>query len=561
MQHNSLASVDPYPSSVSSSSYNWTSYYPKGLSWDAVIPSKPLFKILDEAAAAYADRPAIDCEGTHLSYAELGALVNRVACGLQGLGIVKGTKVGLFLPNTPYTIAFYFAILKAGGSVVNYNPLYVERELIHQVEDSETDFLVTIDNQALFDKADHVLENSRLKALIICPVPEGKVSIPANQSHIHYRDLIDNDGVVKDVVIDPQEDIAVLQYTGGTTGSPKGAMLTHANLYANMWQIMLWHKPLVVEGQERIVCALPLFHVFAMTVIMNMSVHLGMEIIIVPKFAPDTMIALLKEKKPTLFPAVPAIYNAVAAHPASHDLDLSHVKFCLSGGAPLPGGIKRAFEERTGAIVGEGYGLTEASPVVTCNPLVGKVKVGSIGMPIPGTIVEILSIEDGKTILPTGEHGEVCVRGPQVMKGYYKKPEDTAATIREGRLHTGDVGYIDSEGYVHLVDRLKDLIIVRGYNVYPTQVEEAVSQHPAVQECIVAGVPDEERGETVWAWIKPRDGQSLSEKDMQSFLQDKISPIEIPRKIIIRDTPLPKTAVGKLSRKLLLEEEGIKKSS
>lgn len=559
MQHNSLASVENHSSSVYP--YNWQAHYPAGLSWDAPIPAAPVFKILDDAVARFGLRPAIDCEGTRMNYAELGRLVSHIACGLQSLGVAKGIKVGLFLPNTPYTVAFYFAILKAGGTVVNYNPLYVERELIHQVEDSETDFMVTIDSPALFDKADHVLQNSRLKGLILCPIPGDKATVPDNASYIRYDSLIRNDGTVTPVSINPQEDVAVLQYTGGTTGSPKGAMLTHANLYANMWQIMLWHKPLAAQGEEKIVCVLPLFHVFAMTVIMNMSIQMGMEIIIVPKFSPDSMIELLKKKRPSLFPAVPAIYNALATHPASADIDLSYVKFCLSGGAPLPGGIKKAFEERTGAKVGEGYGLTEASPVVTCNPLTGKVKVGSIGMPIPGTIVEIVSIDDGKTVLATGEHGEVCVRGPQVMKGYYKKPDATASTIRNGRLHTGDIGYIDSEGYVHLVDRLKDLIIVRGYNVYPTQVEEAISMHPSVQECIVAGVPDEERGETVWAWIKPKDGHSLSEKDVQSFLQDKISPIEIPRKVIIRDAPLPKTAVGKLSRKLLLEESGIKKSS
>ncbi|QQG35536.1 MAG: long-chain fatty acid--CoA ligase [Micavibrio aeruginosavorus] len=558
MQHNALASVDNYSSSAA---YAWQSHYPAGIKWDAAIPAAPVYKILDDAAAAYPARPAINCEGEHMTYAELGNLVNRIACGLQNLGVTKGIKVGLFLPNTPYTVAFYYGILKAGGTVVNYNPLYVERELIHQIEDSETDYLVTTDNPALFNKADHVLNNSRLKGLILCPVPGDKAAIPDSGSYIRYESLSRNDGKVAPLAINPHEDIAVLQYTGGTTGSPKGAMLTHANLYANMWQIMLWHKPLAVPGQERIVCVLPLFHVFAMTVVMNMSIQLGMEIIIVPKFVPTEMINLLKLKQPTFFPAVPAIYNALTAHPASADLDLSHVKFCLSGGAPLPGGVKKAFEERTGAKVGEGYGLTEASPVVTCNPIAGKIKVGSIGMPIPGTLVEIISIEDGKTTVPVGEHGEVCISGPQVMKGYYNKPEDTASTIRNGRLHTGDVGYIDSEGYVHLVDRLKDLIIVRGYNVYPTQVEEAISMHPSVQECIVAGVPDEERGETVWAWIKPKDGQPLTEQEVQNFLQDKISPIEIPRKVIIRDTPLPKTAVGKLSRKLLLEEAGLRTTS
>lgn len=555
MQHNHLGAALA-PTSEFSNGPIWEEFYPDGLSWSTRIPVAPVFKILDDAVADYATRPAIDFEGINLDYAALGTMVSRIAAGLQARGIGKGTKVGMFLPNTHYTVAFYFGILKAGGTVVNYNPLYVERELVHQIEDSETDFLVTLGTNPLFEKAERVLQTSRLKGLIVCPVANG-VQIPEGDAYIRYDDLIENDGVCVSVAIDPYEDIAVLQYTGGTTGSPKGAMLTHANIYANMAQMAYWHQPLVEKGQERMVCVLPLFHVFAMTVVMNMPVHLGMEMIIISKFVPDDLVKLLKDKKPTLFPAVPAIFNALGGHPGLAAGDLSSVKFCLSGGAPLPGGVKRAFEDKTGAIVGEGYGLTEASPVVTCNPLAGKIKVGSIGLPLPGTLVEIISTEDRVTVMPQGERGEVCVRGPQVMKGYYRQPEATADSIRNGRLHTGDVGYIDSEGYVHLVDRIKDIILVRGYNVYPTQVEDAISLHPAVKECIVAGVPDDERGETVWAWVKPVDGATLTEGEIKSFLQDKISPLEIPRKITVREMPLPKTAVGKLSRKLMLEEAGL----
>lgn len=549
MQHNALAAVDVVPMNI------WERSYPSGLSWATEIPVAPVFQILDDAAAAYATRPAIDFEGVRLDYATLGALVSRIATGLQARGVGKGIKVGIFLPNSHYAVAFYYGVLKAGGTIVNYNPLYVERELIHQIEDSETDILVTLDVPALSEKADNVMRASRLKSVVLCPAGDVPTA-SRGEGYISYNDLIDNDGDCVPVAIDPHEDIAVLQYTGGTTGVPKGAMLTHANVYANMAQLAYWHQPLVVKGQERMVCVLPFFHVFAMTVCMNMPIHLGMEMMIVSKFLPDAMVDLLKDKRPTLFPAVPAIFNALSAHPALRKGDLSSVKFCLSGGAPLPGGVKKAFEDKTGAIVGEGYGLTEASPVVTCNPLAGKVKVGSIGLPLPGTVVEIINMDDRESVMPMGERGEVCVRGPQVMKGYYKKPEATVDSIRNGRLHTGDVGYVDPEGYVHLVDRLKDIILVRGYNVYPTQVEEAISLHSSVQECIVAGMPDEERGETVWAWVKPADGKSLSEDELKTFLKDKISPLEIPRRIIVREAPLPKTAVGKLSRKLMLEEFG-----
>jgi len=559
MQNNAAIAADVPPETSFDRKYIWQASYPSGLAWNGGIKAAPVFEILDGAVAKFADRPAISFEGIELNYRALGDWISKIAAGLQKLGVKKGTKVGLFLPNTHYSVAFYYGILKAGGTVVNYNPLYVERELKNQIEDSETDYLVTLDARQFFEKADNVLASTRMKGLIVCPAGGDVAEVPDSESYISYEDIITNDGQFQKVEIDPGEDVAVLQYTGGTTGTPKGAMLTHANLYANATQMALWHMPVAIPGQERIVGVIPLFHVFSMTVVMNMALQLGMEIILVSKFDPEKFVALLKNRKPTFFPAVPTIFNALAVHPAAEGLDLSCVKFCISGGAPLPGGVKKAFEDRTGAKVGEGYGLTEASPVVTCNPMEGVVKIGSIGLPLPGTIVEIVSIEDDSVVLPIGKKGEVCVRGPQVMKGYYKQEVATNDVIINGRLRTGDVGYMDEEGYVHLVDRLKDVILVRGYNVYPTQVEEAISMHPAVQECMVAGIPDEERGETVWAWIKPMDGQELNEECMKSFLQDKLSPIEIPRKIILRTEPLPKTAVGKLSRKLLLEEEGITK--
>ncbi|MGN7503579.1 MAG: long-chain-fatty-acid--CoA ligase [Alphaproteobacteria bacterium] len=560
MQNNAMAaSAMGANNTAVSGNIIWNKAYPEGLSWDVDVAVAPVFDILDESVKQFAARPAIYFEGMSMTYAELGALVNKVAAGLQKMGVGKGTKIGLFMPNTHYSVAFYYGVLKTGATVVNYNPLYVERELEYQIGDSETDYMVTLDMPALFDKADHVLGSTRLKGIILCPSGAADAATPSGDEYIAYSDIIDNYGVYAAPVINPQEDVAVLQYTGGTTGTPKGAMLTHANLFANTTQIEMWHSPIVVPGQERIIGAIPLFHVFSMTVVMNMALKMGMEVILVPKFDPEAFIALLKDKKPTFFPAVPTIFNALAVHPAGEGLDLSFVKFCLSGGAPLPQGIKDAFEKRTGAKLGEGYGLTEASPVVCCNPTNGLVKVGTIGMPIPGTLVEIIDMEDGVTPLAQGEKGEVCLKGQQVMKGYYNKPEETNKVIKNGRLHTGDVGYIDEDGYIRLVDRMKDLILVRGYNVYPTQIEGAISLHVDVEECIVAGVPDDERGETVWAWVKARDGSELSEAALKTFLADKISPIEMPRKIVLRDTPLPKTAVGKLSRKLLLEEEGIER--
>jgi long-chain acyl-CoA synthetase len=553
----------------------WEKHYPEGLSWRVPLLKKPLFHILDQAVQKYPDNDLCDFQGKSFSYKKIGYYADRVAEGLQKLGVRKGTKVGIFLPNTPYSIMFYFGILKAGATVVNYNPLYVERELISQIEDSETDIMVTIDLKFLMDKIEPMLVSTRLQKIIVCPMADilpfpKNVLYPlvkardvakaaADNRHVWFKDLVDNHGKPEPVTIDAENDIAVLQYTGGTTGTPKGAMLTHGNIYANVQQTINWVKS-IEPGRDTMMGVLPFFHVFAMTVVMNCSIWAGMKILLHPKFVLDDVLKSIKKHRPTFFPAVPAIFNAIALSPHLKGIDFSCLKFCMSGGAPLPGDVKRLFEEKTGCRnIGEGYGLTESSPVATFNPSNGKIKNGSVGMPIPGTIIEIIDRDDGVSVLPVGEKGEVCISGPQVMKGYFNKPEETAAVIRRGRLHTGDVGYVDEEGYLFLVDRIKDMIMVRGYKVYPRFVEEAIYKHPSVEECIVAGVPDVERGETVWAWVKLRAGRTLSEEELKKFLEDRLSPIEMPRKIIFRDTHLPKTAVGKLSKKDLLEQEGIKK--
>lgn len=551
----------------------WEKYYPEGISWHAPLLRKPLFHILDQAVAKFPDNDICDFQGKCFTYKQVGQYVDKIATGLQKIGVKKGVKVGIFLPNMPYSIMFYFGILKAGGTVVNYNPLYVEHELSGQISDSETDFMVTTDLKLLIDKMDNALASTRLKKVIVCPMADvlpfpknllyplvkskDVARIPKNNRFIAFKDLISNGEHPDSVTIDADHDIAVLQYTGGTTGVPKGAMLTHGNIYANVQQTIYWIKS-IEPGKDTMIGVLPFFHVFAMTVVMNCSVWAGMKIILHPKFVLNDILDTIKKHRPTFFPAVPAIFSAIATSRRTASVDFSCLKFCMSGGAPLPGDVKRLFEEKTGCRnVGEGYGLTESSPVATFNPPGGKIKNGSVGMPIPGTIVEIIDRDNGEAVLPTGEKGEVCISGPQVMKGYYHKPAETAEVLRRGRLHTGDVGYLDEEGYLFLVDRIKDMIIVRGYKVYPRFVEEAIYKHPSVEECIVAGVPDIERGETVWAWVKPIAGQTLSEDDLKKFLENKISPIEMPRKIIVRDTPLPKTAVGKLSKKDLLLQEGI----
>ncbi|HEV7372483.1 long-chain fatty acid--CoA ligase [Arenibaculum sp.] len=553
----------------------WDRAYPADVDWGARLPEQPLHELFDEAAARFSDRPCIDFLGKRYTYGQIGRLVDRAAAGLQGLGVGKGVRVGLFLPNCPYFVIFYFAILKAGGTVVNMNPLYAERELAMQIEDSGTDLVVTLDLAVLYGKMARVLRETRLKRLVICRMQDAltwpkswlfpvlkrkeKAAIPADDRHVPFARLIAGPQAPRPVAIDPREDVAVLQYTGGTTGLPKGAMLTHANIFANTVQSVLWY-PEVRFGQERMLAVLPFFHVFAMTAVMNLSLNIGAELVMLPRFELLQVVKTIHEKKPTLFMGVPTIYTAIGGMEGIDRYDLSSLVFCISGGAPLPGEVKAAFERRTGCALVEGYGLTESSPVATINPIKGSDKVGSIGLPVPGTVIEIVSLEDRSRVLPLGERGEVCIRGPQVMKGYWNHPEETAGVLVDGRLHTGDVGYIDEDGFVYIVDRIKDMILCGGYNVYPRNVEEAVYLHPAVAEVVVAGVPDPYRGQTVKAYVKLAEGHTLTQEDLARFLRDKLSPIEIPKLLEIRDE-LPKTMIGKLSRKALLDEEAQREKS
>ena len=556
------------------SGYPWERTYPADVDYHAALPCRPLYELMDEAARQFADRPCLDFLGKRSTYREIASLVDRAARGFQEMGVRKGVRVGLFLPNTPYFVICYFGILKAGGTVVNFNPLYAERELKHQIADSGVETMVTLDLAVLYDKMARMLDEAGLKRIVVCPMAEilpfpknwlfpvakrkELAAVRKDDTTVPFRRLVGNDGRPAPVVIDPAEDVAVLQYTGGTTGVPKGAMLTHANLYANTVQCSLWFVG-AQPGQERMLGVLPFFHVFAMTVVMNLSIRFGAEIIMLPRFDLDQVMQTIHDKKPTLFPAVPTIYTAINHHKDLAKFDVSSIRFCFSGGAPLPVEVKEAFERNTGCILVEGYGLSESSPVATGNPLRGVNKPGSIGLPIPGTIIEVVSLDEPRRVLPPGEKGEVCIRGPQVMKGYWNKPQETAETLVDGRLHTGDVGTMDEDGYVFIVDRIKDMILCSGFNVYPRNVEEAIYLHPAVAECVVAGVPDEYRGQTVKAYVRLLDGEALSKEDLCAFLKDKLSPIEMPKIVEFRGE-LPKTMIGKLNRKALLEEEKAKRA-
>ncbi|MFY9287083.1 MAG: long-chain fatty acid--CoA ligase [Alphaproteobacteria bacterium] len=558
--------------------YLWAKKYPPSVDWSAPLPSYPLYQILDDGVRDYPNNVLIDFLGKTYSYADVANLVTRAAKGLQNLGVSKGDRVGLFLPNSPYYVVMYYAALKIGATVVNFNPLYVEREVEHQINDAGCTVMATIDVPTCYDKLQKLMGKTCLKKIIvgrmvdILPKPlsllyplikRRDISVVTyGDVAIAFSTLINNDGTFAPVAIDPKHDVAVLQYTGGTTGTPKGAMLTHANLVANVIQSRMLF-PKVEWGKERMLGVLPFFHVFAMTAIMNFAIAIGGSIIMLPRFDLVQVVKTIHKKRPTLFPAVPTIYTAINHYTKLAKYNLRSIKYCISGGAPLPVEVKRDFERLTGCILVEGYGLSETSPVTHCNPVEGENKAGSIGLPAPGTIVEIVSLEDGKTLMPQGERGEICIRGPQVMAGYWNQPQETANVMEQTadgpRLHTGDVGYLDIDGYTFIVDRIKDMIAAGGFKVYPRNVEEAIYLHQAVEECIVAGVPDEYRGQTVKAFIKLRAGQSVSADELKAFLKDKLSPIEMPKRIEFRDS-LPKTLIGKLSRKMILEEEANKKS-
>jgi long-chain acyl-CoA synthetase len=539
---------------------------------DTPVSTYPLYELLDNAARDFPKNKAFDFLGKSFKWAELAEAANAFAKGLQDAQVKKGTKIGLCLPNCPQYLIAYYGALKAGMVVVNFNPLYALDELEFQIKDSETEIMVTLDLKATYDKVGVMLERTKtLKHIVVCrfidvlpfpknllfPVIKSKeiAAWPRDEAHVDFSDLLANDGKPEAVKIDIENDIALLQYTGGTTGTPKGAMLTHANLSANTEQCLVAFDG-VKMGEEKMLAVIPFFHVFAMTVALNLSVRIAAEIIAVPRFDLNDTLKLIDKKKPTCMPAVAAIYNAISNHPKINNYNLRSLERCISGGAPLPVEVKKKFEDETGCILVEGYGLTESSPVTHVNPLKGVNKPGSIGLPLKDTEVQIVDPETHHPIA-VGEKGEICLKGPQIMKGYWKREEETAKTLRDGVwLHTGDIAYQDSDGYYFIVDRIKDLIITNGYNVYPRHVEDAIYKHENVEECIVGGLPCANRGEKVKAWIKLKEGsEPITAAQLKDFLGDKISAYEMPKDIEFRDKPLPKTMIGKLSRKDIIAEE------
>ncbi|MDB4897166.1 MAG: long-chain fatty acid--CoA ligase, partial [Firmicutes bacterium] len=521
------------------------------------------------AADGHGQAPATLFYGGRLTWGEVRRHANAFAVALAQLGVKKGDRLAIMLPNVPQAVIAYFGALKAGAVVAFFNPLYMEREIEHQLKDSGAEVMVVLDLMAA--KVQHIQPNTRLQKLIVTGIKDfmatpmrllvpllkreliGKVA-PGPEVYSLRELLRRHDGAAPPpLAVDPVADVALLQYTGGTTGLSKGAMLTHRNLIANVQQVRAY-MPGLADGQERILAVMPFFHVYGLTVVLNLAVLLAAQLILVPKFDVRQVLKLIDKEKPTLFPGAPPIYVAINHAPDVSNYDLHSIKACISGAAALPVEVQTAFEKLTGGKLVEGYGLTEASPVTHCTPVYGRRVAGSIGLPLPDTEVKIVDLQTGAEELPAGTDGELCVRGPQVMAGYWNRPEETAKCLRDGWLHTGDIARMDQDGYTYLVDRIKDMIIAGGYNIYPREVEEVLYEHPAVQEAAVAGIPDEYRGQTVKAYIVLKPGASLLEADAIAFCRERLAKYKAPTAVEIRGS-LPKSIIGKVLRRELLREE------
>jgi long-chain acyl-CoA synthetase len=548
----------------------------------------PVFRLLDDAAAAYPNRVALRMV---LKYLPLGLAIeskatfrrvaeatDRFAAALAHLGVKKGDRVAIMLPNVPEYVIAYFGILKAGGTVVNTNPTYTPREVRHQLHDSGAVAIITLTGLAA--RIEEIRQDTDLRHVILTDVvaslpmhwqllAAGKVrksglmaDVPPAAHIHHFAELVKRHPPQPPQVEAAADDVALFQYSGGTTGVPKAAMLTHRNLVANVHQIRPWITS-AVPGQEVMMGALPFFHVYGMTACLLYALSLGMEIVVTPDpRQTELMMQIVQRCGVTFYPGVPAMYTAIIHHPSVSQYNLRTIKACVSGGASLPVEVAKQFMAITGGRLVEGYGLTECSPVAAAGRIQGENPVGAAGIPLPGTRIEIVSLtmdENGDyPPVPLGEEGEIVVYGPQVMKGYWNQPEETAKTInRRGGLHTGDIARMSEDGYIYIVDRKKDLIIVSGYNVVPREVEEVLYMHPAVMEAVVAGIPHDLRGEIIKAYVVLKPGQAATDDEIRAFCRKNLAPYKVPRAVEFRQQ-LPKSQVGKVLRRLLVEEEKAK---
>lgn len=550
------------------SPFSWSEDYRHPATWDQEFAPLSLPAMLAASVARRGDAPMLDFMGRQFSYAEVARGAARVARGLQKLGLGKGSRVGLFLPNVPHYVAAYYGALAAGATVVNFSPLYTVEELAAQVEDSGTDTLFTVSAAALLPTALKVLDGSSLQRLVVGSVAGGLpaaksvlyrlfkrrevAALPADPRVIRFSALVDNDGRPDPVEVDPERDIALIQYTGGTTGTPKGAKLTHQNLTANARQVNAIDPD--PQAADRILGVLPFFHVFANTCVLNRTILNGGTITMLPRFDAKAALEAITRTKTTALPGVPTMYQALLDHPALATTDFSSLRICISGGAPMAAELREKFVAATRASLVEGYGLTESSGVVSTNPYEGPVRPGTIGQPLPATHIRLLDKEDPSRDAPAGEPGELAVKGPQIMQGYWNRPDaDKDSFTDDGWLRTGDVAVVE-DGYIRIVDRIKDMISVGGFKVYPSVIEARLYEHPAVKEAIVLGIPDAYRGEAPKAFVTLEDGAQVSGEELTAWLNPQLGKHERVDAVDVR-LNLPKTMIGKLDRKALRAEE------
>lgn len=549
----------------------WHDYYDEGIPTSLTYPAVPIFHFLEESAKKYPDKPCTIFKGAEISYKEMSKITDQLAAALVDLGVKKGDRVGILIPNTPQFVMAYFAVLKAGGVVVATNPQYTEREIKHQANDSGMKLMILMSNY--YELVKRVQPDTAISQIIVTNIKEtlppflgllftllkekkGGFKVTLRDNDLWLPDLqerySDHDRPQVDVGPD---DTAIFQYSGGTTGIPKAAIGLHRNLVANTVQMLHWITSAKM-GEEVVMMAIPLYHVYGMVAGMNFGLAAGATLVMVPD--PRNLKDLLgnmHKYKTTIFPAVPALYNAINnnADVIAGKYDLSPIKACISGSAPLMRETKETFEKLTGGVLFEGYGLSETPTATHCNPNLGENRIGSIGLPFPDVDAKIVDLDDEVTELAVGEIGELIIKAPQVFKGYHNMPTETRNSLREGWLYTGDIARMDEQGYFYIVDRKKELIKVGGFQVWPREVEEVLQDHPAIQDVGVAGVPDPKRGEIVKTWIVLAEGQSLDKKELKTWAAERMAKYKIPSEIEFRDE-LPKTHVGKLLRRELVRE-------
>ncbi len=539
----------------------WLNHYDFWVSGQINYPRQPLYQVLNLAASLFRDRPATAFFGAELSFGELKHQADKLATALSRLGIGKGDRVGIMLPNCPQYLISFYAIIRLGAIVTNVNPIYTPREVELVAQDSGMRALIALD--LLAEMILNIKGQTAIEHIITTGLKEYSAeSQPARESAtgiLSFSTLIADTSIseIPRVEINPEEDIAVLQYTGGTTGTPKGAMLTHYNLYAATIQCAVWGQYVSHRGDERFLMVIPYFHIYGLVTGVIYGVWTGAMQIIIPKYDVNVLLAAIKEYKPTYFPAVPTLFISLLNHPEARDYGLDRVRRFNSGSAPLPLEVIEQFERLSSAMLFEGYGMTETCALAHTTPTLGTRKPGSIGLPVPDTECKIVDLEDGNRELPLGEEGELCLRGPQVMKGYWQNETETAKSLRDGWLYTGDVARMDEDGYFYIVQRKKDMIIVSGFNVYPNEVEDVIFTHPLVKEVAVIGINDDYRGEAVKAFIVLKEGVEATTEELIEFCRARLARYKVPQFIEFKEN-LPKSGVGKVLRRELrdMEERG-----